>query len=152
MKSKVDRLLPVLRDFPYDRIGSFAQNNPYVIAFCYPRNHRYSGGFVVKGGMKDVEKVLRRQGPMLVEMTIWRHGLGRTIGPTLYNLDASKPGRGLAYFWGEELRRDPKTRKSYYRRWRLSYKGMKVLPTFRRIPRKWIPEYDQLLENYLIYK
>lgn len=145
--SAKSKIMAIAGEYGYNPIGSFRMGNPYTIAFCYCDKTFYSSNeFVLKGGVIDVDKKILKLGfPMLVFKTYWCHGRSRGgAWPSFENFKNWSLTSKSPYFSPHDLRRDPKTRKSYYRRWKLSYNGDTMF-TFRRIPRKWLPEYSQLL-------
>jgi hypothetical protein len=142
--------LPVLADFYYDKIGSFRTGNPFTIAFCYtsPRFHRLES-FVVKGGANDVQTYLRDQlgFPMLVHLTFWRHGRGRRLGAQFYNFKQWSNIGDQPYVIPENRRihKNFPIAKAYYRNFNVHFGG-RIWMRVRRLPRKWLPEYNEMLE------
>jgi len=140
--------LPVLADFDYDRVGSFRYGNPYVIAFCYPKSENtYKGkGFVLKGGIKKVENRIHQIGfPMIVFLTFWRHGRCRWAPQgRFYNFKDFSVAQKKPFWTSDQTRKNKDTGREYIRRSALFYNG-RVVKKMRRVPRKWIPLYDQLL-------
>jgi hypothetical protein len=62
-------------DWPYTRIGSWTNGNPYTIAFCYPIE---SKPYVLKGGCNNINKYLDSlKEPTLVNKTFWHQGKTR---------------------------------------------------------------------------
>jgi hypothetical protein len=100
--------------------------NPFTIAFCYPKD---KDPFVIKGGWVDVEQYLKStiNDPILVHVTYWWKKAHRTA-IHVYNLSEE------VYFVEKGTRK---------KRWEIyTYKGKEknVLANVRRIPRKWIKE------------
>lgn len=135
-------------NFFYNRIGSYSQMNPYMIAYVYPRDE---APFIVKGGCNDVDKVIKNyKKPAVVHESYWQHGKARYV-----HVKSINTGLELSIF--------PKTQK----RTKVScgsYKigtimklidnkqkdkyghGKTVLEKrIRRIPRSWIKEIDDYM-------
>jgi hypothetical protein len=137
--------LPVLANFMYDRIGSWRNCNPFVMAFCITSKKYFATTkFIIKGGSKDVEKeVKKRHVPMVVWWTYWWRGHCRTIGPTFSNFRNYSVTGDNPYVHGIQpwrINQGPR----FYRRYEVRYQ-QKVWFTVRRFPRKWLPEYDQMI-------
>jgi len=144
--------LKTFKSFDYDRIGSFTNMNPYVIAFCYPEpgtSYIFPNdeGFIIKGGMKNVEREIAAHPnvPMIVFMTIWRHGQSRQLNPSFYNFLPKSRNRGVRDKkpWWSKINIRKIGGRSFYRNSTLLFDTKEIL-TVRRIPRKWIPEYSEL--------
>lgn len=118
-------MLPVKKEFPYDKIGSYINTNPYTIAFVYPKD---SDAFVLKGGSKDVSGYLEKLDIVAaVNKTFWKRGVQRNF-VIFYGINAmyskdSKKGKYTLLFYKDKQRIEVK----------------KV----RRIPRKWPVELNQ---------
>jgi len=68
----------VLKSFPYDRIGSFRDCNPFKIVFIYTR--ACPKGFIVKGGSREVEAFMKTLTEPRMEFTTWwHHGKSRSF-------------------------------------------------------------------------
>lgn len=148
MKQKKE--LPVLANFPYDPIGSFRNANPYTICFCYT-NPMYkpnvNGEFIVKGGYKRTSDYIKKLGiPLLVFTTFWRHGRVRHTSPTFVNFKNFSMTGETPHIWGTNWSsiRTQTSNRAFYRNYHVHYM-QKIWLTFRRIPRKWIPEYDEMI-------
>lgn len=141
--------LQILKDFPYDPIGSFRTANPYGIYFCYT-NPKYkpslgNGEFIVKGGLNVINHYLARMHiPMIVFPTFWRHGRSRSLTPQFVNFEFHNYQTLKPYFsptnWTKMHGR------CFYRHHKLTY-NKEVIAIFRKVPRKWIPEYDKFVGN-----
>lgn len=140
--------LPVLATFHYDRIGSWRCGNPFCIAFCYTSS-MYSGTtkFIVKGGSKEVDRYIdSRPFPLVVYRTYWWHGHGRSIStPSLENFREFTITGERPYWCGIQQWRI-KSGPYFYKRFELRYLN-KVVLSLRRVPRKWMPEYDQIIQT-----
>jgi hypothetical protein len=69
--------LPIKKEFPYDKIRSWAEFNPFVICFIYPITGK---PFCVKGGLQKIRPWLEKNltcSHVMYE-TIWRNGNNRT--------------------------------------------------------------------------
>ena len=140
--------LPVVADFAYDRIHSWRDVNPFCIAFCYaaPRYMHGHSNFIIKGGMGQVEmEIKKRHTPMLVFKTLWWRGVSRTMGPSLKNFEhytatGNEPFVRRLQPW--RIIPGP----HFYRRYQLRFENM-IYCEVRRFPRKWIPEFDRILNN-----
>jgi len=146
--------LPVVADFPYDRIHSWRDGNPFCIAFCYasPRythnqhpRHGHSN-FIIKGGVGDVDlEIKKRHIPMLIFRTLWWRGTSRTMGPSLKNFEHYTPNGASPFVHRlQPWRIIPGPH--FYRRYQLRYQNQ-VYCEMRRFPRKWLPEFDRILDN-----
>lgn len=119
--------IPTLKNFPYNRIDSFRNINPYTIVYFYPK---IGSPFVIKGGLNDCDKFIKRQKtPALLHMTYWRHGKNRSHHVVI----------------------NTKT-KIYIRRILENYKYMYDISTpinslkiIKRVPRKWINELNDFV-------
>ena len=138
----------VMTAYDYDRIGSFRNGNPYAIAFCYcSKTFNKHGEFVIKGGARDVERKLDSLDfPLLVFMSYWRHGRSRFCYPSLKNFKRFSAAESKPYWSPTDYRRDYKQWRSFYRKWVLKFCGKTIL-SVRRVPKKWIPEYDEMLTH-----
>lgn len=125
MKRK-KKQLPILKEFPWEKIRSFSHINPYAIFFCYPKPPKEP--FILKGGLNDCEaKVKALNYPMMVNRTMWHKGHPRGGWHIML------PGKGdyTAYIYGFSKRMRE-----------LRYKG-KLIKILRKVPRKWMKELDQ---------
>lgn len=120
--------LPVRKEFDYNPIGSYRDVNPYDVAFCYP-HPLYHKPFIVKGGVKDTRKYLRKLNiPMVVHHTFYQRGRHRRL-VQLYGVD--KRLQISKDFYHENAKRFQLKRFGDKR---------EVLAEFKRIPRRWIRE------------
>lgn len=144
--------LYVLKEFPYNQIGSFRDGNPYSIQFCYTNPHfkksTPSGEFIVKGGSIQVSNYLKRMHiPMVVFISYWRHGQSRGLLPQFINFEFHNTKRIKPFYAPSNY---VKMRgRWFYRNFKLMYDG-NVATMFRKIPRKWIPEYDTILNGFSV--
>jgi hypothetical protein len=135
----------------YDRIGSFIHVNPYAIAFCYIDPTAVTNlppkGFIIKGGLKNVEKTITKYNhvPMLIFLTLWRHGISRQMSPRFYNFETDLCHNKAPWFKQSDLRK--MGGRSFFRQSTLMFEGKAIL-SIRRVPRKWLPEYTKLREAY----
>ena len=142
--------LPVLADFLYDRIGSWRQGNPYCIAFCYSsKKHSVYGApaeFIIKGGSDNVDhEIEKRKFPMLVFRTYWWHGIGRKCHPTFENFRNYTVSGKTPYISGTQpWQMDG---RHFYKNYDIRYLNQTWL-SLRRIPRKWLPEYDAIILSH----
>lgn len=139
-------VLPVLKEFPYDRKGSFRNGNPYVIVFCYCKD---GNKFVVKGGYNPVAEFLSSYPkPLFIHRTIWRHGV--------WTLTAGVSGKGWSPGWtihifrkkirGHGLDFDRRGWEfAITRQW--SNKTREAEFTRRRLPRQWMKELNEYCEK-----
>lgn len=75
--------IPVRKEFPYSKIGSWSRADGYTIAFVYPKGDT---PFVVKGGMQDVKRYIESKGfiyerrqAAIIYYAIFCRGSTRTI-------------------------------------------------------------------------
>lgn len=83
--------LRIQKEFPYDRINSFRNGNPYIIKFIYPSEGK---PFIVKGGSRDVDKYINENVsvPAIINVTWWHHGKHRSMWRGhLINISVRKP-------------------------------------------------------------
>ncbi len=138
--------LPVLADFDYDKIFSFRDGNPFEIAFCYTskRYHRFEA-FVIKGGSKDVDHYIKQLNfPMVVFKTFWRHGRARKF--VSFENFRTWTATGETPYLVPVNRRLNRNKPCYFYRNHEVRFSQRIWLTFRRFPRKWLPEYDQMIE------
>jgi hypothetical protein len=143
--------LPVLADFLYDRIGSWTHANPYCIAFCYSsKKHSGHGSpaeFIIKGGSNDVDhEIEKRKFPMLVFRTYWWHGISRKCNPTFENFRNYTVSGKTPYVSGKQPWK--MNGRHFYRNYDIRYLNETWL-SLRRIPRKWLPEYDAIILSHI---
>jgi hypothetical protein len=102
-----------------------------------------NGRFMVKGGNKDVMKYLEHLHiPMLVYITFWHHGRSRCYAPRFINFkDFSSTGEEPIIHKTNLVRMDG---KYFYRNTEVIFMGRRWF-SFRRFPRKWLKEYDDML-------
>jgi hypothetical protein len=121
--------LKVKEAFPWDKIGSYRNANPYSIYFVYPQNEK---PFIIKGGSKDCERFLKAHpNPAIYYYSFWHKGKHR--------------GGWLTHkFFISISRYDSNYRlvNGY-----ILSKGGQVIKRVRRIPRKWIKEYDNFVDG-----
>lgn len=137
--------LPILADFHYDRIGSWRTGNPFSIAFCYT-NTKYSrvNEFIIKGGARDVARELKHlYFPMIVFQTYWWHGISRHLNPSFKNFKGYTKTGNYPHVNG--LHPWKINHRHFYKYYEIRFM-QKVWMTIRRIPRKWLPEYDLMIE------
>ena len=132
--------LPVRKEFEYNPIGSFRDVNPYDVAFCYP-HPLYHRPFIVKGGVRDTRKYLRKLNiPMVVHHTFYQRGKHRRL-VQLYGVDKRLQISKDFSYDQENENVYLKSRKFQLKR---LGKGLgdkrEVLAEFKRIPRRWIRE------------
>jgi hypothetical protein len=138
--------LPVLAEFHYDRVGSFRNGNPFVIAFCYtdPKWSRLPA-FIIKGGSNEVSaEIKKRKFPMLVYTTYWRHKQCRTFGPHFENCKEWSINGSSLYITKTDIWKIEG--RSFYRGCEVRCNNQ-IKMIFRRIPRKWLPEYTAILNG-----
>jgi hypothetical protein len=84
---------------------------------------------------------------MLVYITFWRHGRGRRLGAQFYNFKQWSNIGADPYIIPENRRihKNFPIAKAYYRNYTVHF-GNKVWMRVRRLPRKWLPEYNEMLE------
>jgi hypothetical protein len=66
--------LTMVKEFPYNKIGSYRLGNPFTIAFVYPRK---GNGVIVKGGYNDVKSYIKKEYPVSL---VYFNMYGRTNG------------------------------------------------------------------------
>lgn len=138
--------LPVLAEFDYNKIGSFRNGNPYTIAYCYTseKYHRFPA-FIIKGGAKDVDHHIKYLGfPMVVWKTFWRFSRSRNLTPSFENFKDWSASGQMPWIMPENRRIDKRIPRYYYRNWTIKFLG-RTWMKFRRFPRKWLPEYEEML-------
>lgn len=121
--------MKILKEFPYNKIGSFTNNNPFTISFIYTKSK--PKGFIVKGGLNDVKKFLKDNitEPYIEHRSCWRHGGHRTwirfenFKSKIYIYDIY-----------------PSTGKKKYSQIKVDYTN--IVAEFKRFPRKWIKQLD----------
>ena len=125
--------MKVRKEFDYDIRKSFRNANPFTIAFCYPYP-LYDTNFIVKGGLNDVEKFIKKQNtPIIVHYSMWRHGRSRNI------IRFENFNKKYAFHF---IRKEyPKGKMQLIKiEGNLRRSNREVLATFKRIPRKWLRE------------
>ena len=131
----VPKKLPEI-NFPYDRVGSYRNGNPFVIAFCYCKNGEK---FVVKGGHSVVDPYLQNYPvPMIVHRTIWNNKHSR--------FTAGVSGRGWpsgSVFIIRNFKRADK------RGWTFKFfihpsASFRAEFSRRRLPRRWMREFNEI--------
>lgn len=137
--------LPVLASFMYDKVGSWRNGNPFTIAFCITSSYYFATTkFIIKGGSRDVDnEIKKRHVPMVIWRTFWWHGQSRCFGPTFANFKNYTATGETPYAHGIQpwrINQGP----HFYRRHEVRFM-QKVWFTVRRFPRKWLPEYDQMI-------
>lgn len=124
--------MKVVKEFPYSRIRSFTDLNPYTICFVYTQNE--PKGFVVKGGVNDVNEFLKSTNESRMEFrTFWYHGKSRghvqfenfTVDFICWDFD----------------------KKIKHIKYRHPTEGRKILKSVKRIPRRWMKELDQFVKH-----
>jgi hypothetical protein len=143
--------LPVLANFLYDRIGSWREGNPYCIAFCYaskkPSGYGKVPEFIIKGGSRDVDhEIERRAFPMLVFRTYWWHGISRKCNPTFENFEKYTVSGKSPYVRG--IQPWQMNGCHFYRSYDVRYLN-ETWVSVRRIPRKWLREYDAIILSHI---
>lgn len=114
----------------------------YCLCFVYSK---YNGNFVLKGYLKEVEEYLKKNYThYFYNKSLWHHGFYRDIwgfwkdGVGIF--EPIRSGRGRKQSYKIEVRPyvhwmdDVITKKE---------KSIKIL-TFKRLPKRWIPEFDNL--------
>lgn len=144
MKKKKE--LKVLAEFSYNPIGSYRLGNPYTIAYCYTNpiyKPAVDGEFIVKGGNIHVEEYIKKLHiPLLVFRTFWRYKMTRGGNPHFINFDKfSKTGEKPIIHQTNLLKMGG---RYFYRNTEIIFMK-KTWLYFRRFPRKWLSEYDEML-------
>lgn len=120
------------KEFKYDPIGSWANwpMNPYTICFIYTKH----ANRVVKGGSNDVEKYIKEnfKFPAICHHTYFYHGSTRRH---INCINFNKP-----VYVGCNLRRAHERSKDKY----CLMIGGDIIATFRRIPRKWLRQLNNV--------
>jgi hypothetical protein len=120
--------IPTLKQFPYNRIHSFRDCNPYTIVYVYPNVGK---PFVVKGGANDCANFFENyKTPAILHLTYWHHGYHRTFYKII-NINVKS-----CY-----IRRIKK-------RGRISYHlttDINTIKILKRVPRKWITELNDFI-------
>jgi len=96
--------LPLKKEFPYDRLRSWADFNPFVICFVYPITGK---PFCVKGGLQDVRPWFEKNLTCSYVMyeTIWNGGNNRTFHAKV-KLNGNYTGNLNAHRKTKEIRID----------------------------------------------
>jgi hypothetical protein len=139
--------LPILADFYYDRIGSWRTGNPFCIAFCYTsQRFKKLNEFIIKGGAKNVsQEIAKLKVPMIVFRTYWWHGSSRKQ-VTFENFKPNSVSGKKPYICGIQPWRINHGR-SFWKCYEIRMCS-KVWLTLRRVPRKWLPEYEDMLNSH----
>lgn len=142
----MEKELPIVADYSYNPISSFREGNPYAIAFCYTDpKYMHLSEFIVKGGWKNVLKFIRGLHiPVLVFETFWYHGTCRHLTPEFINFDTNSKSGKKPFIFGRNSSISRKTGRRFYRNYEVSFMGETRL-NLRKFPRKWLPEYNQML-------
>lgn len=107
----------------------------FCVAFVYSRNN---GSVVIKGEYSDVKRLINKEySPSVVNETFWRKGVGWSIWKVY----------GSREFWinypkrpSHVLNSNRRNKFEFY-----SFDKRKIVFSLRRIPKRWIPEYDEFL-------
>jgi hypothetical protein len=119
--------IPTFKQFPYNRIHSFRDINPYTIVYFYPK---YGIPFVVKGGYNDCKRFIGvHKIPTVLHLTYWYHGQHR-IFYDIINTNTK------CY-----IRRIKERKKVSYH----LTTGMNIIKIIKRVPRKWITELNDFI-------
>lgn len=156
--------LKVKHEIPWTPVRSFTDENPWCIAFVYPRK---SAGFVVKGGINQIEEWIKGSGikRVLIHYTMFGHGLNgrgeveKTHRSTISVFTGSDTVKAFVSRVGIDRTTNKKPPKN--RRWQLlvfttdgkprrpfSGDGSSKLvldKRLRRPPRCWPKELDQFI-------
>lgn len=131
----MSKTLQVRKEFPYDRIGSYRNVNPFTINFVYPM---HGTPFIIKGGIIDVNKWMDDfRCPAMINRTLWWHGIHRSMwqGHRFY-LYVTKPrlNPSRASKYGFEIKVQSRNPDSYGK--------IETIKCVRRMPRKWMKEFN----------
>jgi hypothetical protein len=133
-------------DLGYHKTGTGWDNDPFTICFVYHPN----GVFVVKGMSSDVDLYVLKHYPKSIQyMSYWKNGVSRghfhsylffQVRPSdEYQNEYNKQRR--QYLDGGPF---PKVRNRYDVLIRRKGRWGKVLRNVRRVPRKWLKEYEEI--------
>lgn len=151
--------MPVRKEFSYSPIRSWRNGNPFVIAFVYTRKDE---AFIVKGGLTDVELWLEnfsKNTPCFVHLGFWkdkscRHTQFKIFGLALrYSSYCFQgwPRENKSYYDDQFNLKVVKNVRNIYRHRLVIYDkngdGRTALfeKSFRRLPRKWLKEFDKFI-------
>ena len=120
-------MLPCKKEFAWNKNHSYG--NPYAIAFVYPK---VGNPFIIKGGKTEcVGEVYNLPGSAFIMLTEWK---GKIVSKKSYKYTLGR-GRHVAAV----------TIKSIYSKHKMiwtDHLGNTQIKTVRRIPRKWIHEFE----------
>lgn len=135
---KEKSLLPIRKEFKWDKIRSFSRADPYGMAFVYPKPG-CDVPFIIKGGRQSINQFFETyKHPALAHITLWYRGKSSYL---IRIINSSCVFNRL--------------RKSNHVRWRLEFRQnseeamfrgtYKILKVVKRVPRKWMKELDEYI-------
>jgi hypothetical protein len=87
----MDKTLKIAKEFPYNKLGSYREANPFTIAFVYPQSGE---ACVVKGGLNDVKKYIDANYPIaIINYTFFAKGINRGY----YRVNGEKKGYHISF-------------------------------------------------------
>jgi hypothetical protein len=90
--------LKVLKEFEWEKTGSWRRGDPYEIVFCYPLK---SDSYILKGSGESIEKYLKsieHKEPIFAMKSLWHKGKSRDINH-FYGVEA---------YWGHAYKEVPR--------------------------------------------
>jgi hypothetical protein len=137
---------PVEETFPYNKIGSWCNGDPFAIAFIYPKS-KEKALHVFKGSWKTIlQKIVEeyKLRPCLVYGYFYCRGQRRMVARVLYD----EVNSNYSIYLSKSAIRGHKL-GFYKKHWQLSIfrKGAEQVfeKRFRRPPRNWLKELDQYI-------
>lgn len=136
---------PVRKEFPYDRIGSWHDGNPFTITYVYPQSEP---PFIIKGGYHDVKAWLKSYNkPCVCYRSMWYRGTERGV----WDDNLKTFNKNISLYINPQYKK--RTKEDSYGEYRTGkyimsiYKDCELVlkKTIRRIPRSWIKELDAFI-------
>lgn len=123
--------LSIRKEFEYDPVGSFRRSGPFALVFVYPKDEM---PFVAKGGWTQVENWLKKvfRKPAVIHKTFWKHGFCTQYYDIVNFVEDD------SFFAFDKMSNG----KYVLTNWNRGYKS--TIATFRRVPRKWIKQLDDI--------
>ena len=147
----MDKTLKIAKEFPYNKLGSYREANPFTIAFVYPQSGE---ACVVKGGLNDVQKYVEANYPIaIINYQFFHKGKHRGY----YRFNGEKDGCHISFkksapsyrqqeynggfgYSAKQGHRCQVTVTCYEKGCKKEGKGFKK--ELRRLPRCWMKELD----------
>lgn len=133
--------MPTLKslEFEWNKIGSWANGNPFTIAFCYPSEGK---PFVLKGGYITIKDIVKKSKiPVVTHLTYWHHGESRYIVECF-----GFPKSVMIHFWKSSHKTIPNHKRRYIRLTIAKRGKQDKVYRLRRIPRC----FPEQLREYIV--